>query len=711
MAAESPTTDYMERDNSRPQRRCFCCSLGLGLIITGAVLAVIGLLYGTILPPVIDNVVKDGVVTCDASEGNDEDFLDPYGDCKDCNPYYYKLYMMNATNAESYLAGDASTLQVREMGPYTYRRREIKLDVKFLDDGNRVTYKMYSYHTYVPELSCDGCSDTDEVVTMDSSYMSVIAGAGGEMAFLVRLALGSFASGSNTSAVLSLVAQNGQQMMRWINGLNSMDPEAMRVVTNNSAVLSFLATGPAAIANMSLTGFAYNGIFNKRPVSRWALGFPSLLAGLGLGSNYINRCAVRGGLNEQCAACSNSTTPECLAIWGECKRCTRGAQVVALNDETCAIVQATYAAAYGDEEAATFAASTCQLCSAFGLCAAPIPGIVESSGRDFSVTPPNASILTSYTMRTGCDDKNFIHEYEEFEGYRATALWADLGDRRNPNLSELIAFNTYGNCAAPTANLTCIPVFGNDGTGVAPGGVSITGFKDDITQPNTTIYMKQGRQNVTILNQYEEVEYKDITLHRFRPSTSLLSRTVTNAKKGTGSPVDGVQSMSFTRGFLVYMSYPMYLYGDDSLMTNVQISLLDGVQVSRATLYESDGRLLPQYTDRFETFMDIEAGTGRTMRALKRLMASFALSRSNSNSSLVMSDILFPTLQSEVLIPIYWGNEGSTIKDSRVDDYDSIVMLLDSMLPVLIAGIVVGLLISGIGAFFMRSRRQQAKKV
>ncbi|KAL3657105.1 hypothetical protein V7S43_018018 [Phytophthora oleae] len=709
MVAESPQTEFFEKDPHRSQHRCFCCSLGLGLIVTGAFIAVIALLYGTVVPAVVDNAVKDGVVTCDASDGAEESYVDPYGDCDDCTPYYYSLHMMNATNAEAYLAGEADTLAVREMGPYTYRRRQIKLDVSFEDDGNRVSYKQYTYHTFEQEMSCDGCSDSDEVTALDAGYMSVIAGAGGELAFLVRLALGSFARSSNTSAAVSIVAENGPQMMRWVNGLNSMDPEAMRTVTNNSAVLSFLATGPDAIADMDLTGFAYNGLFAKRTISQWALGYPSLLAGLGLGSNYVNLCEVTGGLNEQCAACATSTSAECLAIWGECNKCARGARVVAVNEETCAIIEAAYAAAYGEEEAASFAGSTCQLCSSLGLCAAPLPGIVESSGRNYSVTAPNASALGTYALRTGCDDENYINEYMEYDGYTSTALWADLGERRNPTLSELTAFSTYGNCASPAANVTCSPVFGNDATSIVPGGVSISGFEDEISIEGFNIYLSQGRQNLTLFNQHQELEYEGITLHRFRPSVDLLTATDANADMGTAVPVNGVQCMAFTSGFLAYVSYPMFLYGNESLTSSVQITMNDGVQVGQSTLYDSAGALTTAYSDKYETFVDMEAGTGKTMRAYKRLMASYALSASSTNSSFAMSDVLYPTLPTEVVIPVYWGQEGSTITDTRVDDYDSLTTILSTLLPVLIVGIVVGVALVGAGVFFMRRRRQAIK--
>lgn len=127
---------------------------------------------------------------CDASGAEEESYYDAYGDCDDCNPYYYTLRMFNASNAEAYLAGDASKLQLVESGPYVFRRREFKIDINFLDDGARVSYKSYTYHTFEESLSCDGCSDLDKFTSFDVGYLNVIAQAGGEKAFLMRLAAG-----------------------------------------------------------------------------------------------------------------------------------------------------------------------------------------------------------------------------------------------------------------------------------------------------------------------------------------------------------------------------------------------------------------------------------------------------------------------------------------------------------------------------------------
>ncbi|GMF35359.1 unnamed protein product [Phytophthora lilii] len=671
-----------------------CCGLrklGLILIAEGALLAVIAIVYGSALPPLINNKVKDGVVVCDASGAEEESYYDAYGDCDDCNPYYYTLHMFNASNAEAYLAGETSKLQLQEVGPYVFRRREFKIDINFLDDGARVSYKSYTYHTFEKSLSCDGCSDSDKFTSFDVGYLNVIAQAGGEEAFLMKLGAGSFST--NETVIADAIANYGPQMMRWVNGLNSLDPIAMNNVASGGTVLTFLATGPEAIADLDLSGFAYNGIFVTRTASQWALGYPSLLAGLGLGSEYVTSCNVTGGWNEKCASCKGDA---CLEIWYECKQCALGASVVAINNVTCGIIENIYAEEYGAEEAATFRENTCGLCEAFGLCAAPLPGIAEDSGLDYSKTPPAAADLEAYIQLTGCADDTEILNYEEFNGYTSTALWVStLGEeRRNPTLSEIIAFNDYGNCANPTANLTCSAVQGNDATSIKPGGAGMTGFENALTQETSDMYLDEGKQNVTLYSTGEEIDHEGITLHRFSPPNNLLVNSEFNNAKGTGWPVDGVQPLAFSAGFLAFVSYPVFIYGNTSLLDAVEITMSDGIVASKDSMYDSGpGDLKQEYIEKYVTYIDVEAGTGKTMVAHKRLMASYALSYSALNESAPMSDVLWPNLEAEVIFPAYWGEESATIGSSSVDYYHLIQHLLKSVLPVLIVGLIVGVVL------------------
>ncbi|KAL4151327.1 hypothetical protein PRNP1_008276 [Phytophthora ramorum] len=480
----SPTAFPKLEEPLTPRRR-WCGNQkvwAIVLMVVGSLTAILGILYGTALPAYVSSAVNDQVVSCSDDDVAKEVYLDPYGDCDDCSPYYVSVYMLNATNAEDYLASNAK-LQVQEMGPYVYRRREIKLDVSLSDDASTVTYKTYTYHTYVADKSCDGCSDSDEIVSFDTG----------------------------ATAITKTITENGEQMMRWMNGLNSLDPVAMKTVTDNNAVVSFLAGGPETIADLDLSGFAYNGIFAKRTASQWALGYPSLLAGLILGSNYLQTCET--GMNAQCASCSGD---DCVAIAADCAQCTKGAAVVAVNNITCATIESIYAAEYGATEAASLVATTCGLCESLGLCAAPLPGIAESSGMDYSTTAPDASSLSAYVKRTGCDDLSKIGEYEQYDGITVAPVWVDLGERRNPTLAEIIAFTSYANCAAPVANITCFNVSGTDGSALKPGGVTINGMAKHTTPTPSTL------------------DFDGVSLHRFGTPSDTFDYTDEGAAIGTG---------------------------------------------------------------------------------------------------------------------------------------------------------------------------------
>lgn len=683
------------------KKRCSPLAIGKTLIIVGALLVVISILYGTVLPAVIDKKIKSGVVVCDAGDVKIE-YTDPYGDCDDCTPYYYTLRMFNVTNPEEYLNTGAK-LALREVGPYVYRRRQIKLDVSF--DNNRVSYKQYTYHTYQPELSCTGCAETDVYTGYDIGYLNVLGQAGGEYNFLLSLVKGSFGKDTMTDdEIAALVQANGTHMMRWVNGLNSLDPEAMKNV--GASVTTFLLTGFAAIANLDLTGFAYNGLFVKRTIKQWALGYPSMLAGLGLGSNYVEVCD-KGGLMDKCNTCTGDA---CLEIWADCKQCQLGAKVVAVNNATCGVVESIMAEKYGAEVAKSFASGTCGLCTFVGLCAAPLPGIAEDSGMDWSAGPPPVGSLGTYIQRTGCDDLSAIGEYEMFNGDTKIALWAKLDTRRNPTLAELGAFAKYGNCANPTANMTCSPVKGGDAQSLKPGGAGMSGFADEIEQTTANMYLDQGKQEIPLLNLNEEVKYKKIPLHRFGPANDLLVSSSINEERGTGYPVDGVQPLGFTNGFLTYVSYPLYLYGDKSLLGSIEITMDDGTKATQETMYDN-GVLKQVYADKYVTYLDIEAGTGKTMRARKRLQASYALSKSPYNASAAMTDVLWPNLETEVIVPGYWGEESATVGASQIDQYLTIKSLLGSLIPVLIVGVILGVGLVGGGFFHRRKALAKYKEV
>lgn len=702
---EKAITPKYEEDEDKRKRWLSRLAIARICFVSGVLCLVIALFYGIGLPKIVDKKIKDGVVVCSAGDAAKDKYLDMYGDCDDCTPYYYTLRMFNATNAEAHLTTNAK-LQLQEVGPYSYRRRQIRLNVTFNDDYSVITYKQYTYHTYEASQSCDGCAESDLVTAFDASYFRVIAAAGGETKYLIRLAKGSFASTWNTSEIMSSIAQYGEQMMRWVNGINSMNPAAMKTVSENSMVLSFLLSGPSVIADLDLSGFEYNGVFQTMSARHWALGRPSLLAGLSLGSNYVSACE-KGGLNDQCSSCTGDA---CLDIWAQCKMCAQGAVVLQNNNVSCAELQEVYAAAHGDTEAAAFVAGTCSLCESVGLCSAPVSGFAETSGMDYSKNAPPANMITTYVQRTGCDNESEIGVYEEYDGYTQTALWAALDSRRNPTLEELMAFATYGNCANPTENMTCSPVQGNDGTSIKPGGAGMTGFEQDLDLAADDIYLVKSRSNFTVFNANEKIKYKGIPLHRFLAPTDILTLQSWNDDWGHGYPVDGVASMSYVAGFLAYVSYALFFYGDASLLQAVDITLLDGSKATTDNLYQ-DGELKEDYANTYRTFMDIEAGTGKTMRAAKRLQGSYALAKSTYNTTAAMSDVVWPNALTEVITPVYWGEESATITQKKVDAYRTLSRILKASIPVLVIGIVLGLALVAFGVKTYRSHTLTSKGV
>ncbi|CAH0490907.1 unnamed protein product [Peronospora farinosa] len=699
---DSPTVfSTVEEDESKQRRYCNQKVWAIVLIVAGSLTFVIGILYGTAFPEYVNSTVKDRVVRCSDDKVSEEVFLDPYGDCDDCSPYYVSVYMLNATNAENYLAMNAK-LQVQEMGPYVYRRREIKLDVSLSNDASTVTYKTYTYHTFEAELSCDGCLASDEIVSLDTGYLSVIAATGGEFNLLASVAAQSFASGLSTTELTATITEHGEQMMRWINGLNSLDPVAMKTVTNGSAVLKFLASGPTAIADLDLSGFAYNGVLVKRTASQWALGYPSLLAGLILGANYVGACNL--SMNAQCASCRGH---DCLAIAAACSQCTKGAAVVAVNNITCSVVESIYAAKYGTDEAANFAATTCGLCKSVGLCAAPLPGIAESSGMDYSKTAPDASILKDYVKRTGCDDLTKIGTYVKYNGLTVAPVWVNLDERRNPTLAEINAFSIYANCDSPVANITCFNVSGTDGTALKPGGVTINGMAKHTTADSFDSYIGPAEIYIAISSTDTEVDFNGVSLHRFGTPADTFNYTDANADIGTGVPVNGLQQLSIVTGFLSYMSGPFFIYGDSSLLEAVQMTSTDGTVMKADSMYDSEGNLFESVHSAYGTFVDIESSTGQTMSARKRLQVSYALAASMSVPNASMSDVLWPTLPTEVVLPVYWVQEAGEAKDSVLDKFKSMLALVKTFLVGLIVLVIIGIVEAGGGIFLWRRYKQK----
>jgi len=434
-------------------------------------------------------------------------------------------------------------------------------------------------------------------------------------------------------------------------------------------------------------------------VSQWAIGYPSLLLGLMLGSRYVNHCV--GQLNDLCASCTGDS---CASIAIACAQCTAGAGVVASNSYTCGVVKSVYAAKYGEAEAAAFVATTCGLCETYGICAMALPGIAELSGMDYSTMVPDTSTLKTYTKRTGCDDLSHIGEYERYDGVTVNAVWAELDERRNPTLSELMAFSSYADCSAPPDNLTCFTVSGTDGSSLKPGGVSISGFAKDPTVSSFQTFAGPLKQSIAIESSGEEVEFSGVKLQRFGRPEDAFSYSSDKARLGTGYPVDGVHSLAFVTGFLSYVSNPFFLHGDASLYESVEMTNTNGTVLTPSELYESDGTTLKAaYKEAYISFMDFEPGSGKAMRATMRSMVSYALGASVTNPFASMSDVLWPSLPVDVVLPVLWVQVDGQANEDVLKTLKGVVSLTKAFLPVTVVLIIVGVLLI-CGGFSARRR-------
>lgn len=701
-AYEKTVSTPVKDDYSSGKKCCRPAVLGNTCIALGVILAIAGIVFGTVIPSTVNSRVNKGVVMCTQADFDKVSYTDSYGDCEDCAPFYYNYYLFNVTNANAFLE-KGEKLAVKEVGPYTFRKRTFKSDVKL--EGDAVSYKSYNTWTFEPSMSCAGCTDKDVVTSFDAAYMSVMAGAGGESGFLTSFMKGSALAPSDAE-VAKKVKTDGKDLLRFFNGLNSLDPVAMKNV--QSAFTTTLLTRDASgLATLDMEGFSYNGLLVARTVRQFAIGYPSFLAGIVLGGNYVNTCKKPLGDSkipfiEQCKNCKGD---ECLKIAIECEKCKKGEGVVKNNKKTCAQVEAIYAAKYGAKEGKAFADSTCGGCEVLGTCVAPLPGAIEKSGFDWSNEAPPSETQKVSSQQTGCDNKDIIGDYVLYDGVTTIPLFAKLDKKRNPTLLEIGQYKSYANCEKPLANVTCSPVMGGDGTSLKPAGVSTSGLASEASVESRNLYVSPAVQNVTVFNTKEEVEFKGISLIRFRPANDVLHTTEENAVKGTGYPVNGVQNLAFTSGFLAYVSYPMYLYGDKSLTENIDITMLDGTKASQSSMYEN-GKLKDNFTERLTTYVDVEPTTGRTMHAFKRLQASYALSKSPANSDKPMTDILWPKLKAEVIMPVYWGEETASIPDNKVETFDGVKGIMGTVLPIMIVGIVFGVLLIAAGVFV----RLRAKK-
>lgn len=706
---KSPTNDrndknepaYVEVD--QVQEKKSCCSKkvwGIVAIVVGLIVLGVGILFGAILPGVVDDKIMDGALTCDAEELSDQ-FNNPDGDCEDCVPFYYGYYPFDVENAMEVMEGKEDKFKVQEKGPYVYRRFTNRMDVNF--EGEFIQYKTYNTWSFVAEKSCDECLESDMVTMMDIGYMRVMTGAGGEKAFVERLlkALLQQRGIEMEPEVFNIALDSiGQQVLRVLNGIGSLNVPSMLLsaiklqglLSADIADPSALQTAGALFATPPLTGIHHSGAFVQKTVRQYALGAPSFIAGAGATAS-LSACQPDGPLGF-CAACdAENPSEQCLASIVQCQSCATAKKVVELNDKmACPALKNLLMEVVDEAVADTFVNATCKKCNTGFMCLAPLPGQVSGSSINYMDFPPQAKDIPSTTLNTGCQDVSKVAEYKVFEGITANALWKmDAPLTRNPSAIEMAEFSQIRHCG-PNKNdkVNCVDITGSDGTSFPPAGASISGLKSTPNFDSIDLYVPQARQNVTVFDSNTDVQVEETTLRRFRVSDQVLYKSPYNQNKGTGVPVNGVQNLAYNIGALAYVSFPFFMFGESSLFENIDLYHKDG---KKSTFYTPE--TIPQTMyDTCSTFLDIEPATGKTFNARKRLMASFAIATiTNENATSILDYSKAADKQANIIVPAYWGEEYAIITPHLASKFSSVQDLGNSFLPVLLVGIALAIIL------------------
>jgi len=78
---------------------------------------------------------------------------------------HFRIYFFNLTNPEAVFEGKEKPKLV-EVGPYTYRQEWLKQNVTWHDNGT-ISYKTRKVFTFTPSESCPGCSEKDNITTLN----------------------------------------------------------------------------------------------------------------------------------------------------------------------------------------------------------------------------------------------------------------------------------------------------------------------------------------------------------------------------------------------------------------------------------------------------------------------------------------------------------------------------------------------------------------
>lgn len=718
--SNQPTTGtkYSEFDDDEKKRSCCTRKVtGITLVSVGLFLVVVGIVYGTWLPNMLDNKISNGVAICGLDQVDDK-FLNPHGDCETCVPYFYSFQPFSIINADEVVQSNGDVkLQVQEKGPYVYRKYSYKANVRFHED--QISYKAYHVFKYLPSQSCKGCSESDWITTIDVGYLKVMTSVGGEKQFIEKIFEGILkkklhAAGNATKEVTNAIKAQidglkalpsvQKMFLKVFSGLNSLHPQAMDSSLNALAAFQDEAGGKSPTERLadftghleSFQSIEFSGLFLKRPLKHIAMGYPGMFAGIATTAELLS-CKTMDLSADFCAA-----DPV------KCKTCKTALIVEKANNAYLCDQMIAYLTSISNKElASSIGERTCKKCGhEGGYCVAPIPGAVAE--RDYNVLPVDLEMIPETTLMTGCDSKDKINQYVQSEGVTEFILWNKTAPvDRNPTMKELQQFGTNASCE--NEQVHCERVSGGDGASFPPAGADMSGLKTTPAFESSQTFIMQAKQSLLLEDSGETHVAHGIELNRLIPSNDVLHRDEKLPYSGRGVPVNGVVNLAYNTGFLAYLSYPFFMFGDYSLLDNVEMYFKEDStkRASKANMYTNDVINKNVY-DRYRTYIDVEPSTGKTMHAQKRLMASYGIAAQEDNQ--VVTDVLMDKLTPNLIVPVYWAEERVTVTPVLADTFKSVEELGKSIIPVMFIAILLGAVGVAIGAFlvvqFKRQQRQ-----
>eukprot|EP01087_Luapelamoeba_hula_P015061 TRINITY_DN4467_c1_g1_i1.p1 TRINITY_DN4467_c1_g1~~TRINITY_DN4467_c1_g1_i1.p1 ORF type:complete len:777 (+),score=97.03 TRINITY_DN4467_c1_g1_i1:148-2478(+) len=163
------------------------------LFILAALLFVIGVClfcFSWLVRYEIEKVVQDGIYDTIIVDSKDASGYQSWEDNYDHDHplLYEQFFLYNLTNLAEIHAGTNTKIKVKQMGPYTYVAKKLKIDVEFMDHGNKVGYGMWNTFYFRPDLSCAGCTQEDVIHNINPAYLAAVSQAGGELEIIPAIA-------------------------------------------------------------------------------------------------------------------------------------------------------------------------------------------------------------------------------------------------------------------------------------------------------------------------------------------------------------------------------------------------------------------------------------------------------------------------------------------------------------------------------------------